>query len=168
MFCTQCGQEIPADNKFCTNCGALVPTSTTISTTTATTNRRNPMGSPTKYVGKQRNAGLVILYSIITLGIYHLVWYYKINKEIALHDPEQRFSPGLATWALFLPIASWVTLYNTANRIKIMQIQDNSRDLISPGAALAWAILFGLGYYVVIQGALNNHWHAHLRSVANQ
>lgn len=122
----------------------------------------------TIYIGKQRNAGLVILYSIITFGIYHAVWYYKINKEISLHDPEQTFSPGLATFALFIPIASWVTLYNTANRIKLMQMQDNSRDLISPGASLVWAILFGLGYYVVVQGALNNHWYAHKRSLSNK
>jgi len=119
------------------------------------------------YIGKSRNAGLVILFSIITFGIYHVVWYYKINKEIALHDQEQQFSPGLAAFALFVPIASWVTLYNTANRIKLMQIQDNSRDSISPGIALVFVFLFGLGYYIVIQGALNNHWHAHRRPMIN-
>lgn len=115
------------------------------------------------YIGKNRNVGLVILFSYITFGIYHAVWYYKINQEILRHDPEQKFSPGLATFALFIPLANLVTHYNTANRIKLMQIQDDSRDLISPGGALAWLILFGLGYYFVVQGALNNHWHSHTR-----
>lgn len=40
----------------------------------------------TNPVGKTRNAAVVILLGIITFGIYLIVWYYKINNEIKLHD----------------------------------------------------------------------------------
>ena len=104
--------------------------------------------------------------SLITFGIYMLVWFYKINSEIKEHDSEQRFSPGLATVGLFIPIANFVALYNTANRIKTMQKADGLQDLISPGAALVWAILFFIGYPIVVQGALNSHWYEHTKNTA--
>jgi hypothetical protein len=116
-------------------------------------------------IGKRRNAGVVILLTFVTLGIYLLVWYYKINSEIKEHDPNQDFSPGLATLAIIIPIANLVSYYNTANRIKMMQKADGSNDLISPGAALLWALLFFIGYPIYIQSALNNHWHEHRNDV---
>ena len=112
-------------------------------------------------IGKRRNAGAVIVLMLITFGIYLLIWYYKINSEIKEHDPSQEFSPALAMLALFVPIANLVSYYNTANRIKMMQKADTSNDLISPGAALLWALLFFIGYPIYIQSALNNHWHEH-------
>ncbi|GAH59486.1 unnamed protein product, partial [marine sediment metagenome] len=92
------------------------------------------------------------------------VWYYKINKEIKEHDPDQKVNPGWAVVALFVPIVNLVSMYNTANRIKTMQKADGSQDLISPGAALVWAILFGIGYFIVVQAALNNHWYDHTKA----
>ena len=115
-------------------------------------------------VGKTRNAGVVIFLGIITLGIYIIVWYYKINKEIKEHDPGQKFSPGWATIGYLIPIMNFVSVYNTANRIKRMQKADDSQDLISPGIALVWAILFFIGYIIVVQGTLNNHWYGHTKA----
>jgi hypothetical protein len=43
----------------------------------------------------------------------------------------------------------------------LMQKTDGTSDLINPGAALLWAILFYIGYPIYIQGSLNNHWHGH-------
>ena len=42
-----------------------------------------------------------------------------------------------------------------------MQKVHGSQDLISPGVALLWLILFYIGYPIYVQGALNNHWHEH-------
>ena len=112
-------------------------------------------------IGKTRNAGVVIILAIITAGIYYAVWYYKINTEIKAHDPDQKFSPGWATVAIFCPIVNIVSMYNTADRIKKMQKADGLQDLISPGAALVWILLFFMGYFIVVQGALNNHWYDH-------
>ena len=112
-------------------------------------------------IGKRRNLGFVILFCFFTLGIYSLYWYYKINSEIKKHDPSQDISPILAVLAIFIPIVNLVSLYNTANRIKMMQKVDGTNDLISPGVALLWLFVPFLGYPVYIQSALNNHWHEH-------
>jgi outer membrane protein assembly factor BamD (BamD/ComL family) len=112
-------------------------------------------------IGKTRNAGAVIILIIITFGVYYVIWYYNINKEIKVHDPDQKFSPGWATVALFFPIVNIVSLYNTADRIRKMQKADGSHDLISPGSALVWLLLFLIGYFLVVQGAINNHWYDH-------
>jgi len=95
------------------------------------------------------------------LDLSHWTFILSINKEIKEHDPDQEFSPGLAAAALCIPIANLVSLYNTANRIKRMQKADGFQDLISPGAALAWAILFMIEYFIVVQGVLNVHWYEH-------
>ena len=118
----------------------------------------------TNPVGKTRNAGVVILLGIITFGIYFVVWYYKINNEVKHHDTNQQFSPGLATFALFIPIANFVTYYNTANRIKLMQKVHSSQDLINPVVAFLLLFLFYIGYPIYVQGALNNHWHEHAQT----
>ena len=118
----------------------------------------------TNPVGKTRNAGVVILLGIITFGIYFIVWYYKINNEVKLHDTNQQFSPGLATFALFIPIANFVTYYNTANRIKLMQKVHSSQDLINPVIAFLLLFVFYIGYPIYVQSALNNHWHEHAQT----
>ena len=115
-------------------------------------------------IGKTRNAGIVFLLGIITLGIYIAVWYYKINKEIKEHDPAQEFSPGWATVAFFIPFANLFSAYNTASRIKKMQKADNSQDLISPVLALILFILLWIGYIIYVQGTLNDHWYDHSRA----
>ncbi len=54
--------------------------------------------------------------SILTLGIYYLVWYSRINKELAavLGEPV----PANGHWVnQFIPIWSWVGLGATAKRL---------------------------------------------------
>jgi hypothetical protein len=59
----------------------------------------------TSYEGKKRNIFAPIGLSIITLGIYGLVWYYKTNKELAeigrAHGTEELgTSPGVSLLAV--------------------------------------------------------------------
>ena len=67
---------------------------------------------------KIRNPFLVFVWSLVTFGIYYLVWYYKINKELAAFAPQAvQVQPGLAVCAQFLPIFNWVSLARTVGRI---------------------------------------------------
>jgi hypothetical protein len=41
--------------------------------------------SPPQSIGKVRDTGTVILLTIVTLGIYALVWYYQVHEEMRRH-----------------------------------------------------------------------------------
>ena len=47
---------------------------------------------------KYRDPGLVILWTILTLGVYNAVWYFKINRELRDFGRarERRGDPGQA------------------------------------------------------------------------
>ena len=77
-------------------------------------------------VGRPRNIFLVwLLWPIITLGIYHVVWWYKINREARDLDADIEVSPALAVVAITLGaliiIPPWVSIFKTGERIGRMQ-----------------------------------------------
>ena len=62
---------------------------------------------------------------IITLGIYHLYWWYKINDEARRLDPSIDVNPVISLLALFpgglVIVPPFVTVYRTGERIRSMQ-----------------------------------------------
>jgi len=121
-------------------------------------------GVPDGTLGKDRSPAAVLGLSIITLGIYYLVWYYKINAEIARHDPDIKVTPGLAVFAQFFPVANLISGYSTAARIRQMQLDDGATQTISPVVALLLFIFLGIGYPLYIASQLREHWHGHRRA----
>ena len=66
---------------------------------------------------QRKNSFLVwLVFPVITLGIYSLVWHYKVNNGLRQRGVE--VSPGLATFALIIPIANFVTIFKTGSRLK--------------------------------------------------
>jgi hypothetical protein len=99
---------------------------------------------------------------IITLGIYPLVWYFKINDE--LRSQGEDVSPGMAllaiTLGVFLIVPPFVSMYNTAERIRHAQERRGVGNPISPTLALVLlfipiANLFQTAY---LQSGLNRAW----------
>lgn len=103
---------------------------------------------------KRRNPVAVwILWPTITLGIYHLVWYYKIHREMAEFDRRRQVPVAgpmlvllLLQWTLIAPLVSY---YNTGNRIKNAQRAAGLAPSCSGGVGLLLMFVFGLGtlYY---------------------
>lgn len=121
-------------------------------------------------LGKDRSPASVLGLSIITLGIYYIVWYYKINNEIRQHDPDIKVSPGWAAAAIsigsiLLFIPPLVSSYTTAARIRQMQLDDGATQTISPVVALLLHIFLGIGYPLYIASQLREHWHGHRRTI---
>lgn len=112
-------------------------------------------------IGKERSAAAVLGLSIVTLGIYYLVWYYKINDEIRRHDPSIKVNPGWAVVAAMLPITSLISGYSTAARIRQMQLDEGQTNTISPVVALLLFLFIGVGYPLYIASQLREHWHGH-------
>jgi hypothetical protein len=116
------------------------------------------------WLGKDRSPAVVLGLSIITVGIYYLVWYYKINAEIRRHDPDIKVSPGLAVLAQFFPIANLISGYSTAARIRQMQLDDGVTQTISPVVALLLQIFLGIGFPLYLASQVREHWHGHRRA----
>ena len=73
--------------------------------------KRNPLG--------------VLGLSVITLGIYFFVWYYKINVEIQRLENDPTMSPTRSLMAMifgWLIIAPpFIAMYNTAKHVQAME-----------------------------------------------
>jgi drug/metabolite transporter (DMT)-like permease len=115
-------------------------------------------------IGMDRSPATVLGLSIITLGIYFLVWYYKINNEIRQHDPLITVKPGWSVVAMIFPISNWVSGYSTAARIRQMQLDEGETQTISPIVALLLLIFLGIGFPLYIASQLREHWNGHRRA----
>lgn len=80
----------------------------------------------TGLAGKSRNIVLVWpVWPLITLGVYTLVWYYKVNREARDFDARTEANPlvsllaVLIGWIIIIP--PFVSIYRTGNRIAQMQ-----------------------------------------------
>ena len=78
-FCTQCGASLNDDAKVCSNCGQ--PTDVAPDQAQAPT---TPYAQPLTQLKTDRNMIKVILLSLITFGIYAIVWYSSVSKDINL------------------------------------------------------------------------------------
>lgn len=103
---------------------------------------------------KPRNPWLVwLVWPLITLGIYHLVWYYKIHREMAEFD--RRRAVPVAGPMLILLFLSWtfiaplISYYNCGNRIANTQRSAGLQPTCSPVVGLLLMFVFGSGtvYY---------------------
>ena len=111
--------------------------------------------------GKRRNPVLVwLLWPLLTLGIYHLVWYYKVNRET--RDLGVPASPGVSVIAItlgaFIIVPSFVSYYQTGDRIAQAQRVAGVPVTCAPVVGLLLMVfLFGSGtlYY---QAEMNKIW----------
>jgi uncharacterized membrane protein len=112
--------------------------------------------------GKNRNILLVwLVWPLITLGIYSLVWYYKINREARDFDRRIDVRPGIALlavtlgWIIIVP--PFVSIYRTGGRIATMQRAAGMPGSCSGVIGVVLVFLLGLQslYY---QHELNQIW----------
>jgi uncharacterized protein DUF4234 len=122
---------------------------------------------------KVRDEGLVVLWTVLTLGIYNVVWYYRINREMRdfgrAHGDEKLAdsNPVLSLLAITLGalviVPAIVSYWKTTGRIRRMQRACN----VPPIEGWVIAVLYVLGLFVLItmiaippyvQSGLNKVW----------
>jgi hypothetical protein len=109
-----------------------------------------------------RSPWAVLGLGIVTLGIYYLWWYYRINDDARryLRDYELRpFVSFLAItvgWMILVP--PFVSYLRTGERIRQMQERAGAGDDHGPGLGLALFILVNLLGGVYAQYGLNRVW----------
>ena len=113
-------------------------------------------------VGKTRNIWLTwLIWPLITLGIYHLVWYYKINREARDFDENIDVKPGLSLlavligWIIIIP--PFVSIYRTGERIAQMQ-EDAGMERSCNGWIGLVLAFFAWLYSLYYQYELNRIW----------
>jgi hypothetical protein len=115
---------------------------------------------------KIRNPFGVFVLAIVTLGIYYLVWYYKVNRE--LRDASGiDVSPGVAllaiTFGWFIIVPPFVSWYRTFQRIQQAQQQAKLTTEVNPvlGFILYIIALYFLPFELLYaQDELNKLWRA--------
>jgi hypothetical protein len=118
---------------------------------------------------KIRNPLAPALLPFITFGIYTLVWYYRINKELAemgraRNTEELGTSPGtsllavLIGWVIIVP--PFLSIYNTWKRAYAAERLTGVQGGMEPGLGFLLSIFLGpIGHYI-LQRDLNNVWQA--------
>ena len=114
---------------------------------------------------KERNvAGVWLGLPLITLGIYTLVWYYKINNEARRYLRDDSIKPGMSllafTLGAILIVPPFISLYNTGKRIQRMQQQAGLTSQIEPVFCILLTFLLRLET-LYMQAALNEIWQRH-------
>ena len=99
--------------------------------------------------------------TIVTLTIYGLVWYFKINKEAKQYLGDESIRPGVSVLALIpgfiLIIPPFVSIYRTGERIVRMQEKAGVQQQVTPALGILCYLVYSLhtAYY---QSGLNKIW----------
>jgi uncharacterized membrane protein YidH (DUF202 family) len=110
--------------------------------------KRNPLG--------------VLGLTFITLGIYGLYWYYKINDEIRTFTKDDSISPVrslmavLFGWIIIVP--PFIAVWNTANHVMKMEEQVGVQNQISPALAVVLLLVIAIALGIYVQEHLNRVW----------
>jgi uncharacterized protein DUF4234 len=115
---------------------------------------------------KIRSPILVFVWALVTLGIYYVVWYYKVNRE--LRDAcGIDVSPVVAVLAItigwFVIVPPFVSWWRTFNRIAEAQRSAGLASEVNPALGFIFFVIavFFLPIEVVYaQDELNKIWRA--------
>src|SRR4051794_8964371 len=130
---------------------------------------------PAAPTAKIRNPVLVVVFTLITLGIYGIYWWYQINREMvdlgrsrnADRLGDNAFLSLLAVFpGSLVIIPAYVSLYNTVNRIQRAQ-EVTAGQVTLNGMIILWLIIasffIGVTGLIVpgyIQAELDKAWIA--------
>jgi hypothetical protein len=129
----------------------------------------------TEHEVKVRNPWAVALLPIITLGIYHFVWWYKINKELKAYGEAKGYDLGqnptnslLALVPGFLIIVPpLVSYYRGTKRVQGAS-KISGREPVSGWIALILYLLLSPAMFAYLQVSLNNVWEQEAEALPGQ
>ncbi len=117
---------------------------------------------------KIRSVVAVPLLTLVTLGIYYFVWYYKINREMADYGRANGSSNELGdspltsllavTLGALIIVPAFVSLYRTFKRVQALQRITGAGEPINGWLGLLMLIVFSPILYAYMQSGLNAAW----------
>ena len=129
----------------------------------------------TEHEVKVRNPWAVALLPIITLGIYHLVWWYKINKELKAYGEAKGYdlgqNPTNSLLALFpggiIIVPALVSYWRGTKRVQGAS-KIAGREPVSGWISLILYLLLSPGFWAYLQVSLNNIWEQEAEALPGQ
>ena len=124
---------------------------------------------------KVRNPWGVVGLTIITLGIYHLVWWYKINKELKAFGESRGYdlgrNPTNSLLALFpgfiIIIPPLVSYWRGTKRVQGAQALAG-REPVNGWIVLILYLFIGIAMPAYLQVGLNGVWRQELQPAPGQ
>lgn len=116
-------------------------------------------------IGKPRSIGLVILLTIVTLGIWPLIWSFQNGAELQGHARRGLGGVGYLLLTLFIfP----VTMFMMASEVEQLYRREGKEPPITTiwGLWFLLPIIGNLIWYVRIQKSINGYWRAHGSAVS--
>jgi hypothetical protein len=116
---------------------------------------------------KIRSPWAAALLPIVTLGIYHLVWWYRINRELRDYGRAKGYdlgqNPTNSLLALFpgglIVVPALITYWRGTKRIQ-GAAQISGRERVNGWIALILYIVLSPAYWAYLQISLNDVWRA--------
>lgn len=124
---------------------------------------------------KVRNPWAVALLPFVTLGIYHLVWWYRINKELKAYGEAKGYdlgqSPVNSLLALFpggiIIIPALITYWRGSKRV-MGAAKIAGREPVNGWIAIALYLLLSPAFSAYLQVSLNHIWEQEAEALPGQ
>jgi mannose/fructose/N-acetylgalactosamine-specific phosphotransferase system component IIC len=110
--------------------------------------KRNPLG--------------VLGLTVITLGIYFLYWFWKINDELRLYKRDESISPTrslmamLFGWLIIVP--PFIAMYNTSKHVQDAEQRLGIQPQLEPALTIVFLLIVAIGNTIYVQEHLNRIW----------
>jgi len=129
----------------------------------------------TEHEVKVRNPWAVALLPIVTLGIYHLVWWYKINKELKAYGEAKGYdlgqNPTNSVLALFpggiIVIPALVTYWRGTKRV-MGAAKLTGQEPVSGWISIILYLLLSPAFWAYLQVSLNHVWEQEAEPLPGQ
>lgn len=108
-----------------------------------------------------RNLAKVVLFTILTFGIYGVYLIYQISKQLAPYETKTRLSPLVQTiLCAILPVYFWYWCFEKTYKLRDIMVQNTSETkedtLVAVILSVVLAIAsFGLGSLIIMQLMIN-------------
>lgn len=108
-------------------------------------------------IGQQRSVGVTILLTIVTFGIWSIVWVFQNAKE--LKDYSGKGLGGVVHLLIFL-LLGILTPFLLASEVEDLYQSEGRESPVSAltGVWILLPIVGGIIWYVKMQGAINAFW----------
>ena len=124
---------------------------------------------------KIRSPWAVALLPIVTLGIYHLVWWFRINRELQDYGRAKGYdlgqNPTNSLLALFpgalIIVPALITYWRGTKRVQGAE-RLAGREPLNGWIALILYLLLAPGFWAYLQVALNEVWRTEAQPLAGE